>query len=83
MYIRHSRVYYRMCLLMLLSMSLLLQTILQKKKKDGWFMVFKATFNNISAITRQSVLLVKEIGVRGENHRPVASHGQTLSHTLY
>jgi hypothetical protein len=26
-----------------------------------------------------SVLLVKETGVPGENHRPVASHWQTLS----
>jgi hypothetical protein len=37
-------------------------------------MVFNATFNNISAILWQSVLLVKETGVPGENHRPVASH---------
>ena len=35
-------------------------------------MVFNATFNNISAISRQSVLLV-ETGVPGENHQPVAS----------
>jgi hypothetical protein len=26
-----------------------------------------------------SVLLVEETGVPGENHRPVANHGQTLS----
>jgi hypothetical protein len=31
--------------------------------------VFNATFNNISAILWQSVLLVDEIGVPGENHR--------------
>jgi hypothetical protein len=37
-------------------------------------MVFNATFNNISAISWRSVLLVKETGVPGENHRPVASH---------
>jgi hypothetical protein len=30
--------------------------------------VFNATFNNISVISRQSVLLVDEIGVPGENH---------------
>ena len=41
-------------------------------------MVFNATFNNISAILRQSVLLVEETGVPGENHRPVASHWQML-----
>jgi len=41
-----------------------------------WFMVlvFNATFNNISAISWRSVLLVGEIGVPGENHRSVASH---------
>jgi hypothetical protein len=37
-------------------------------------MVFNATFNNISVILWQSVLLVKETGVPGENHKPVASH---------
>jgi hypothetical protein len=39
-----------------------------------WFMVFNATFNNISAISRWSVLLVEETKVLGENHRPVANH---------
>jgi hypothetical protein len=37
-------------------------------------MVLNATFKNISAILWQSVLLVEETGVPGENHRPVASH---------
>jgi copper chaperone CopZ len=32
------------------------------------------TFNNISVISWQSVLLVEETGVPGENHRHVASH---------
>ena len=45
-------------------------------------MVFKATFNNISVISWQSVLLVEETRVPGENHRPVASHWQTLSHNV-
>jgi hypothetical protein len=36
--------------------------------------VFNATFNNISVIWWQSVLLVEETGVPGENHRPAASH---------
>jgi hypothetical protein len=35
-------------------------------------MVFNTTFNNISAISLWSVLLVEETGVPGENHRPVA-----------
>jgi hypothetical protein len=43
--------------------------------------VFNATFNNISAISWWSVLLVEESRGPGENHRPVASHWQTLSHT--
>ena len=37
----------------------------------GWlvsFMVFNATFNNISLILWRSVLLVKETRVPGENH---------------
>jgi hypothetical protein len=45
-------------------------------------MVFNATFNNISAISWQSILLVEETGVPGENHRPVTSHWQTLSQNL-
>jgi len=36
--------------------------------------VFKATFNNISLISWQSVLLIEDTGVPGENHRPSASH---------
>ena len=44
-------------------------------------MVFSATFNNISAISWQSVLLVEETGVPGENHRPAASHWQ-LNHIM-
>ena len=44
--------------------------------KLGWligrFMVFNATFNNISVIWRQSVLLVEETGVPAEDHRPPA-----------
>jgi hypothetical protein len=43
-------------------------------------MVFNATFNNISVILWRSVLLMEETGGPGENHRPVASHRQTLSH---
>jgi len=36
--------------------------------KVGWFMVFNATFNNISFTSWQSVLLVEETGVLGKNH---------------
>ena len=45
-------------------------------------MVFNATFNNISAISWQSVLLVEETGVSRENHSSAASHWQTLSHNI-
>jgi len=44
-----------------------------------WFMVFNATFNNISVISWRSVLLVEETR---ENHWPVESHWQTLSHNV-
>jgi len=37
-------------------------------------MVFNVTFNNISAISWQSISLVEETGVPGENHRLVAGH---------
>ena len=45
-------------------------------------MVFNGTFNNISAISGRSVLLVEKPGVPGENHRPATSHWQTLSHNV-
>ena len=39
------------------------------------------TNSGVSVISWRSVLLVNETGVPIENHRPVASHWQTLSHT--
>jgi len=45
-------------------------------------MVFNATLNSISVISWQSVLLMEETEVPGENHRPPASHWQTLSHNV-
>ena len=39
---------------------------------------FNATFNNISVISWQSVLLVEQNRVPGENHWPVASHEHNL-----
>ena len=44
-----------------------------------WVRVINATFNNISVISWRSVLLVEETG---DNHRPAASHWQTLSHNV-
>ena len=35
----------------------------------AWFLVFNATFSNISAISWRPVLVVEEAGVPGENHR--------------
>jgi hypothetical protein len=48
----------------------------------GWFMVFNATFNNISVISWRSILLIEETEVPGENHLPVVSLLQTLSHNV-
>jgi hypothetical protein len=38
------------------------------------FIVFNATFNNISVTSRRSAFLIWETGVPAENHRSVASH---------
>ena len=46
-------------------------------------MVYNATFNNISAILWQSVLLVEKTGVPRENHRPVANHFKLYHIMLY
>ena len=46
----------------------------QSGNKGLRVMVFNATFNNISAISLQSVLLVEETGVPGKKHQSVASH---------
>jgi hypothetical protein len=54
----------------------------QSDTEHSRFMVFNATFNNISAISWLSVLLVEETGVPGENHRPATSHEQSLSHNV-
>jgi transcriptional regulator of aromatic amino acid metabolism len=45
--------------------------------------MFNATFNNISVISWQSVLLVEDTGVPGENHWPAASHWQLTSTPCY
>jgi hypothetical protein len=42
-------------------------------------MVFNATFNNILAISWRSDFLVEKTGWPSENHRPVASHWQTIT----
>ena len=40
------------------------------------------TWNYISILSWQSVLLVEESGVSGENHKSVTGHWQTLSHNV-
>ena len=45
--------------------------------------LFNATFNNISVISRQSVLLVEETGGPREKHRPALYHWQTLPHNVF
>jgi hypothetical protein len=45
-------------------------------------MVFKSNFNNISVILWLPVLLMGQTVVPEENHQPVASHWQTLSHNV-
>jgi hypothetical protein len=52
--------------------------------KEVWFgfMVFSATFNNISVISWRSVLLGEKSGIPGENDQPVASHRQTLTNNV-
>ena len=47
------------------------------------FTEFNATFNNISVISWQLVLLVEETGGPGENHRPVASQEKFYQIMLY
>jgi len=44
------------------------------KTRFWWVKVFNSTFNNISVISWQSVLLVEETRVPIENYRPAASH---------
>ena len=46
------------------------------------FMVLNATFNNISVISWWSYFIGGGTGVPRENHRPVASNRQTLSHNV-
>jgi hypothetical protein len=48
----------------------------------GLWRLTPPTFNNISVISWWSVLLEEETGVPRENHRPVASHWQALSHNI-
>jgi hypothetical protein len=52
---------------------ILFDLLIQYSKIRVRVMVFNAAFNNISVISWLSVVLVEETGVRGKNHRPIAS----------
>ena len=60
----------------MIDKSELSRQIIRTSLNNVWlgFMVFNANYNNISVIPWQSVLLVEETGVPGENHRLVTSH---------
>jgi hypothetical protein len=45
-------------------------------------MVINDAVNNIVFLSWRSIVLVEETGVLGENHRSVANHAHTLSHTV-
>ena len=45
-------------------------------------MALNATFNSISVMSWQSVLLVEVTRISEENHQPAISHRQTLSHNV-
>ena len=47
-----------------------------------WFIVFNATFNNISVISWWSVLLVEETGVPGEKNHLSHVNDKTLSNNV-
>jgi hypothetical protein len=49
-------------------------TVLEHGLLIDLFLVFNATFSNISAIPWRPVLVMEEAGVPGENHRPWASN---------
>ena len=49
----------------------------------SFFMVFNTTFNYISVILWQSVLLVEETGVPGENHSRIETHNVSEQHRLH
>jgi hypothetical protein len=58
--------------LLLLNDVILIMCHLKEERVRA--MMFSATFNNISAILWQSVLLAEETKVHGENQRPDASN---------
>ena len=64
------------------TLSLSCGAIYNKSTWMVWFVVFNTTFKNISVILWQSVLLVEETVVPGENHWQTISHN-VVSSTLH
>ena len=57
------------------KITIYIELVFSNRVRLMWF----STFNNISVLSWRSVLLVEETE---ENHRPAASHWQTLSHDV-
>ena len=52
----------------------LYQYLIIKDWLIDWFLVFNATFSNISVISWRPVLVVEEAGIPRENHQPSTSN---------
>ena len=72
----HPNSWYSFCLEELHLKPVIIRpaSICTLSNKSDSFLVFNASFNNISIISWRLVLLVEETGVPGENHRSAASH---------
>ena len=69
------QIWYCLKLIAIFHIKMIHEQFLVYKRFDlVWFIVFNATFNNISVILCRSVLLMEETRVPGKNHLPVASH---------
>jgi len=68
--------------LLKVTRNLRLSVKLETPCTEPLVMVFNATFNNISVISWQSVLLMEETGGPRENCQPATSHWQIWSHNV-
>ena len=65
--------------------SVFSKNIIQKTSNFNYsvrFTVFNTIFNNISVISWRLVLLIEKTRILKDNHRPAASHWQTVSHNV-
>jgi hypothetical protein len=65
---------YQLSFFLIINIQRIRYLLLIGFKINSFLLVFNATFNNISAISWKPVLVVEEVGVPGENHRPWASN---------